>query len=60
MDASWDDGVSCSSFFGHFHLDLISRINLFGAYPILFEVGIPNLVYGSLDGDMLLTIFGSL
>ena len=47
-------------FLGHFHLDLISRINLLGAYPILFEVGISNLVYGSLDGDMLLTIFGSL
>ena len=34
-------------FLGHFHLDLISRINLLGAYSILFEVGIPNFVYGS-------------
>ena len=34
--------VCRNQFWGHFDLDLISRIIV----PILFEVEIPNLVYG--------------
>ena len=39
------------SVLGHCNLDIISRINLSGEYPsILFEVGIPNFVYGCIFG----------
>ena len=30
-------------FLGHCDLDLVSRIIVSGAYPILFDVGIPKL-----------------
>ena len=48
-------------FWGHCDLDLVSRIIMSRAYPILFEVGIPiGNMDTSLDGDMLHTNFRSL
>ena len=43
VDASWDGGVLCTIFWSlTLTSDLVFRIFVFGAYPILFEVGIPN------------------
>ena len=50
MDAPWNGGVSCAICLVTVTLtltsDLVFRIIVFGAYPILFELGIPKLMYG--------------
>ena len=34
--ASWDGRVSCTRFFGHYDLDLVSRIIVSGAYLLYY------------------------
>ena len=46
MDASWDNRVSCTSFWVT-DLYFVSRIIM---SPILLEIGIPNLVCGCILG----------
>ena len=62
MDASWDGGVSHTIFRSlTLTSDVISRIIMFVAYLILFEVGTQMwFVDASLDGGVSHTIFGSL
>ena len=48
-------------FSGHCDLDLVFRLSVSGAYLILFEVGISNLVCGCIwDDEVSRAIVGSL
>ena len=65
MDASWDGEVSRNILGLRVTVtltsDLVFRIIVSGAYLILFEIGISNLVCGCIWGDEVSwTIIGSL